>query len=102
MLPTDQPTEIAASIQAVTPTENLRTAIKAVSPHARLIASRMIEQIRAKYSIDDEMYFSRISIGSVNGMYDASVGELAEVAAFGAFVEGVRDWARAQRAAMGL
>lgn len=102
VLPVDQPTEIAATILAVTLTEALRDAIKAVSPHTRLISARMIEQIRAKHSIDDEMYFARISIGSANGMYDASVGELAEVAAFGVFVEGVRDWGRVQRAALGL
>lgn len=102
VLPVDQPEEIAATILAVTLTEALREAIKTASPHTRLISARMIEQIRAKHSIDDEMYFSRISIGSANGMYDASVGELAEVAAFSAFVEGVRDWGRVQRAALGL
>lgn len=102
VLPTDQPAEIAASVQTVTLTEDLRATIKAASPHTQLIAARMIEQIRAKFSIDDEMYFARISIGSANGMYDASVSELAKVAAFGVFVEGVREWGRAQRAALGL
>lgn len=97
-----QPDEIAASVQVVTLSDELRNRIKQASPHVALIGQRMIEQIRAKYTLDDEMFFARIGVGASSGLYKPSAGELAEMAAFGVFVEGVRDWGRAERAKLGL
>lgn len=101
-LPTDQPEEIAASIEVVTLSPELREAIKAASPHCSLIARRMVERIRTRYSIDDEMYLARIGVGRANGMYSPSDAEIAEMAEFGSFVEDVRAWGRAERARLGL
>lgn len=101
MLP-DQPDEIAASVESVTITPELRDAIKAVSPHCRLISERMIEQIRARYSVDDELFYARIMIGAGAGLYELQAGEVEEVAAFKTHVETVREWGRQQRAALGL
>lgn len=101
-LPSNQPAEIAASIGVVTLTPALRDAIRAASPHAQLINSRMVERIRAKYTIDDEMYYARIGVGAANSLYAPTAGELQEMAAFGVFVESVRQWGRDQRAALGI
>ncbi len=101
-LPAAQPAEIAASIKPVTLDTATHDAIVAASPHCKLIAQRMQAQIRAQYSADDEMFFARISIGALTSQYTMATGEAAQVAAYGTFVEGVRTWGRAQRAALGL
>ena len=101
-LPANQPEEIAASIQTVTLTPALRAAIKAASPHCQLIAQRMVEKIRALYSIDDEMYFARIGVGAANGMYTPTQDEMQVMTVFGEFVESIRQWGRDQRARLGL
>lgn len=98
----DQPTEIAATVEPVTLTDELREQIKAASPHCQLIAQRMVDQIRAQYSVDDELFYARIMIGAAAGMYEFQSGELDEVAAFKTHVETVREWGRAARAALGL
>lgn len=99
---TEQPEEIAASVEAVTVTPELREAIKVASPHCRLISERMIEQIRARYSVDDELFYARIMIGAGSGLYEMQPGEIDEVAAFKTHVETVREWGRAQRDILGL
>lgn len=101
-LPADQPAEIAASIQTVTLTPELTSTLKIASPHCRLIHSRMQEMIRAQYSIEDEQYFARIGVGVSLGAYVFEPGEQAALLAFGAFVENVRAWGRAERAKLGL
>lgn len=58
-LPTDQPEEIAASVQAVIMDELLRSEIKTASPHVRLINTRVVERIRERYSADDELKILR-------------------------------------------
>lgn len=45
---------------------------------------------------------ARIGVGAATGMYTPSASELAEMTEFGAFVEGVRNWGRAERAKLGL
>ena len=96
----DQPPEI--ELAPVTLSPELREQIKAASPHAQLIAERMIQKIRAQYSIDDEMFFARIGVGAAAGMYTPTAGEMADMQAFGEFVESVRQWGRAERANLGL
>lgn len=103
-LPATQPTAIQDSIEALPSPlpDDLREVIKAASPHVALIAKRMVDTIRAKYSVDDEMYFARIGVGAATGMYTPSASELQEMADFGQFCEGVRQWGRAERAKLGL
>ncbi len=101
-LPDDQPEPIAASIETVTLTAELREQIKAASPHARLIAQRVIDRIRERYSVDDELFFARIMIGAQAGLYTLEAAEMAEVEAFKTWVEDAREWGREQRAALGL
>jgi len=98
----EQLPQVAATLQTVTPTAELLAQLKAISPHCVLISERMVQKIRARYSIDDEMFFARIGVGAAAGMYQPTPGELAEMQAFGEFVEAVRQWGRAERAKLGL
>lgn len=95
-----QPEQI--SVSTVTLTDTLKEQIKAASPHVALIGERMVQKIRAKYTPEDEMYFARISIGALTGQYTFETGEQAAVAAYGAHVESVRQWGRAEKAKLGL
>ena len=98
----DQLPQVAATLAPVTLTPELRDRLRATSPHCALIAERMVQKIRARYSIDDEMFFARIGVGAANGMYQPTADELDEMQAFGGFVESVRQWGRAERERLGL
>lgn len=89
-------------VTEATLTDELRNQIKAASVHVALITSRMQERIRAKYSLEDEAYFSRIGVGVALGAYTFQPGEQDALLAFGAFVETVRQWGRDEKAALGL
>ena len=103
-LPTNQPAQIAASIETLpSPLPDLlREQIKAASPMVRLISQRMIDQIRASYTIDDEMYFARIGVGAATGLYTPTSDEMQALTVFGEFVEAMRQWGRDERAKLGL
>ena len=60
-LPTPQPEEIAASVQLITPDDTLKAAIKAVSPHYELINARVVEKIRSRYTVDEEIKALRLA-----------------------------------------
>lgn len=96
----DQWPEIEWQLATVTPER--REQIKAQARPVQLISQRMIETIRAQYSIDDEMFFARIGVGAATGMYVPTADEMTEMQTFGTFVEGVREWGRAERAKLGL
>jgi hypothetical protein len=96
----EQPSEI--TVTPVTLTDELREAIKMASPHCQLINQRVIEQIRDRYTVDDEAYFSRIGIGVALGIYEFEPGENELLLEFGNYVEQCRQWGREQRANIGL
>jgi hypothetical protein len=103
-LPTDQPAEIKASIE-VLPTplpDALKEQIREASPHVRLINTRMQDRIRARYSAEDEMKFSRIGTGQALGMYKMTDAEKAALVTFGTYLEEQRQWAKAERAKLGV
>ena len=96
----DQPAELTITETTITP--ELRDAIKAESPHCRLITERMEQRIRERYSLSDEQFFSRIGVGAALGAYTFAPGEQDELLAFGAYVEAARQWGRDERAKLGL
>lgn len=96
----EQPPEI--EWQPVELTDALREQIKATSRPVQLIAEEMQQRIRTAYSLEDEQYFSRIGVGAALGAYAFQSGEQAALLAFGAHVEAVRQWGKAQRAELGL
>ena len=88
-LPEDQPQEIVGSIATVTLTDALRSAIKAASPHVRLINDRVREAIADRYSMADEIKLLRTAPS-------------AECIAYNAYAEECRDWGRSEKAKLGL
>jgi hypothetical protein len=101
-LPNKQHEKISTSVKLVTMTPELKTAIKAESPHAKLISARIIEKIREKYTVDHELYLARIGVGQQQGLYIPTASELQELKDFGVFVEGIRAWGNAERTKLGL
>lgn len=98
----EQPAQIADTVTPVTLTPELRDRIKSASTHCQFIDARMQDKIRARYSAEDEMYFARIGAGVALGKYTLEPGEEAALTEYGAYVEGVRQWGRAERAKLGL
>lgn len=88
--------------EQVTLTPELREAIKAASPHAQLIAQRVVELIRAKYPLDEELYFARIAVGALQNNYTLLPGEAEALAQYQTDVEAAREWGRTERAKIGL
>lgn len=90
-LPTQQPAQIVASIETLpNPLPNsLRDEIRAASPQVAYIQQRVVERIRARYSVDDEIKLLRIAPSP-------------ETSAWNDYVEDCRQWGREQRAALGL
>lgn len=90
-LPVQQPAQIAGSIETLAsplPPE-LRAEIMATSPHVRLIQARVVERIRAQYTVDDEIKLLRIAPSH-------------ETSAWNEHVEACRAWGRTERAKLGL
>lgn len=96
----EQPIEI--DVAPVSLTAELTDAIKEASPHVWLVNESIKAKIRERYDAETEMYFARISIGAITGQYTMEPGEAEKVAAYGAYVEEVRQWGRDQRAGFGL
>ncbi|MHB8388034.1 MAG: hypothetical protein ACYDBH_00470 [Acidobacteriaceae bacterium] len=87
-LPADQPPEIGTP-EAVTLTAALTDQIKAASPHVRLIDQRVRDQIRAKYSLEDELKLLRL-------------GPSTDFTTYTNYIESCRSWGAQQREALGL
>jgi len=96
----DQPEQITVSEVTLTP--ELREEIKATSPHVRLSYKRLQDRIRSKYSVEDEQYFTRISVGALSGAYTMQDDEPALIAEYQAWVEDCREIARQERIGWGL
>ena len=94
--------EALTTWEVVTLTTELREAIKLASPHAQLIAQRVVDLIRAQYPMDEELYFARIAVGALQGSYTLLEGEADALAQYQADVEAAREWGRQARAELGL
>lgn len=103
-LPAGQPEPIRASIEVLpTPLPNdLWVEIRNTSPHMRLIAKRIIDRIRVKFSQDDEQYLTRIACSQAIGIYTMTPDEEALMAEYQATAEAAREWARSEREKLGL
>ena len=88
-LPKEQPSEIAKSVEMVTLTDALRDAIKAASPHVRLINERVRDAIAERYGVSDEIKLLRTAPS-------------AECLAYNAYAEECRAWGRAEKVKLGL
>ncbi len=88
-LPTEQPSEIAASIAAVTLSDALNASIRAASPHVRLINDRVQAAIAERYTHADELKLLRTAPSP-------------EMVAYNAYAEDCRLWGRGEKAKLGL
>ena len=89
VLPAEQPTEIAASVQIVTLTPAQIADIKAVSPHVRFINQRVAEQIAEHYTLADEIKLLRTAPSPEFTLYNEHA-------------EACRAWGRGEKAKLGL
>lgn len=104
VLPNEQPAQIKNSIEALPSPlpDDLKAAIREASPHVRLIRAQMQDRIRALYSAEDEMKFSRIGAGHALGLYSMTDAEKVSIAQFGAYLEECRLWAKNERNKLGV
>lgn len=72
------------TVEEIILTEGLIELIKSESPHILLINQRIVERIREKYSINDEIKMIRVGSG-------------AEVEEYSAYVEDCRSWGRIEK-----
>jgi hypothetical protein len=96
----EQPSEITLAPMVLT--DALRAELKLINPICRLIDQQIRAKIRERYDAEDEMYLTRISVGALMGAYVFQLGEQDAVLEYGTYVEGVRSWAREERAELGL
>lgn len=96
------PDEIAETWSQVTVTPELRETIKRESRACKVIQEAFTEALRTKYTVDDELYFSRISIGNLLGSYEFQPGELEQIQEYQVFVEAERVKVDEKYAALGL
>lgn len=86
---TDQPIEIAHTIEQVLLTPELRDEISDASPHVSLIRERVRERIAERYPIHEEIKLLRTSPSPEFDVYNA-------------YAEACREWGREQKAILGL
>lgn len=83
-------------------TPELRETLKAVSPHTRLALAQFIEAVRARFSLDDELYFARIATGALMGSYTFEPGEAELLADYQRHVEACRAVLKSRYTELGL
>lgn len=83
-------------------TPELREMMKAVSPHTNLALSQFIEAVRARFTLDDELYFARIATGALMGSYTFEPGEAELLADYQQHVEACRVVLKSRYAELGL
>ena len=98
----DQPSQIADNIKNVELTAELISAIKTNSSHCKFISDQVQHKIRQKYTMDDEMYFSRIASATALGAYELKPGENEKLMQYNGYIESVRLWAKQERIKLGL
>jgi cellulose biosynthesis protein BcsQ len=77
------------SVESVKLTVDLADAIKKISPHIALINERVVNMIREKYSVNDEIKMLRI-------------GPSDETATYNMYTEECRAWGRSEKLKLGF
>ena len=88
-LPSDQPAEIAQSINTITLTPALTLAISNASPHMKLIRQQVADLISEQYSFSDEIKLLRTAPS-------------ADFEVYNDYVEQCRQFGRDKKQALGL
>lgn len=98
----DQPSQIADSIKNVELTAELISTIKTNSSHCKFTSDQVQHKIRQKYTMDDEMYFSRIASAAALGVYELKPDENEKLMQYNGYIESVRLWAKQEQIKLGL
>lgn len=96
------PDEILATFQEVNLTETLKTTIKKDSRACQLIQEQFLQEIRRYHSLDDELYYARISSGLLLGTYQLLPGEAELLEKYQTDVEAARTNLHNSYMALGL
>ena len=83
----EQPEQI--TVEEVELTDELKAIFRTASPHIMLINDRVVNRIRERYSVNDELKFLRIGLSE-------------ESTAYNDYVEECRAWGRAEKARLGV
>ncbi|MBT4876356.1 MAG: hypothetical protein HON48_14260 [Desulfobacula sp.] len=86
----EQPFDMDVTMESIVLTDEMRAEISAVSPHMRLINTRVVEKIRKKYSENDEMKMLR------------QLAQGAECQEYIEHIESCRAWGRTEKEKIGL
>lgn len=76
--------------------------LKEASPLYQMIGAEIQNRIRGRYSPEREAAFARLGASVALGMHELTDEERQEFLAYDNYVEEVRQWGRAERAAIGL
>ena len=90
------------TLEPVVVTDELRAALRTESPILRQIDASTATAVRERYTLDEELYFARISVGALMGTYVLCPGEQELLGGYQMFVETARAEAQAKREALGL
>lgn len=96
------PQPAGLTVESVTPGEDLIAQLRAESPVIRRIDEHVIGLIREQYTIDQELYYARISVGALMQTYALEPAEQDLLVAYQQHVETARAWGRAARARYGV
>ena len=88
--------------QIVDLTAETKDQIKSASKTYQRIHQEFLDAVRDKYSLDDELYYARISIGAIQGTYTLIDNEQQELIDYQIYVESVRAIKRNKLAELGL
>ena len=96
------PEEISQSWIEVVLNEASSEALKKECFIVKIINDRLIEKIRKKYSLNDELYYARITSGSLLGTYIMANDEEQMIAQYQVDIENYRAQAKAERIELGF
>ena len=85
----NQSSQVSGTLNTVLVSGELRKQIKDSSPHVRLINSRVVERIRQKYSLTEELKMQRLTPSDESTIYYN-------------YVEECRAWGETKKAKLGL
>jgi len=94
--------DVDVVIEPVTLTDELRGAIKQLSPHCRLIKRRAEARISERYSLADRLQIAAIAGGISNGLVEETPGYRAMMEAYRDYVVSVNQWAAGEYGKLGL
>lgn len=99
-LPAKQPEQI--SVKEIVPDAALKEKIKKASPHIQLVNQQVVEKIRQKIDINDELKFMNKLLKFIVTKTTPDAESLAEFNVYVNHVEACRNWGKDEKAKLGM